>query len=410
MRKHVLIRLACLLAVLPAAAQDWTQTIRALAHERRFADGLALVDGRLAANAADAEARAWRARLLAWSGRWSEAEKEYRAALVGAPQDVELLLSLADVVYWQGRAAEALTLLAQAVAAAPAANVLGAAEVRRGRILLALDRPREAQAAWERALALDPGNDEARAVLARLPRALRHLLRGGFDYDHLNYTTAAHVSTLSLRSQWPRRWTTDVSLQVHRRSGEAPARFSLAATVQLPAQHTLSFGAAKARDRGVIARSELFLEAGRGLRISETALLRGLELSLHAHAYRFRDGRVTALTPALIFYLPRDWTFALHATAARSRFTATPAEWRPSGMFRLGFPLRRQVSGQLFFGAGTENFARADQVGRFSARTSGGGVRWQATPRHDFAVYALHQDRSQERKQTSCGLSYGFRF
>jgi hypothetical protein len=63
-----------------------------------------------------------------------------------------------------------------------------------------------------------------------------------------------------------------------------------------------------------------------------------------------------------------------------------------------------------FFAAGTENFARVDQVGRFSARTWGGGGRWNFDSRQDLTFYAGYQDRSQGRTQTSFGMSYGFRF
>ena len=86
------------------------------------------------------------------------------------------------------------------------------------------------------------------------------------------------------------------------------------------------------------------------------------------------------------------------------------AEGRPTGSVRLSCPVRQRITEHAFYGAGTENFAVADQSGRFSARTFGGGARFQVTPLQDVTFYTLYQDRSQERNQTSIGFSYGFRF
>jgi len=108
--------------------------------------------------------------------------------------------------------------------------------------------------------------------------------------------------------------------------------------------------------------------------------------------------------------LPREWTWSLAVTAARSQFPATGAEWRPSGLTRLGIPVHRQLTANLFFGVGTENFARVDQIGRFSARTFGSGLRYQLTRRQDIAGYVAYQNRSQARTQTSFGLNYGLHF
>jgi hypothetical protein len=72
--------------------------------------------------------------------------------------------------------------------------------------------------------------------------------------------------------------------------------------------------------------------------------------------------------------------------------------------------LHRRLTGNTFFAAGTEDFARADQLGRFSARTWGGGARWAVAPRQELSGYAAYQDRSQGRTQRSFGWSYAIRF
>src|SRR5581483_7341076 len=53
-------------------------------------------------------------------------------------------------------------------------------------------------------------------------------------------------------------------------------------------------------------------------------------------------------------------------------------------------------TGNTFFAVGSENFALADQIGSFSARTYGGGLRFCMTSSQDFDGYIAKQDRSEE--------------
>jgi hypothetical protein len=66
--------------------------------------------------------------------------------------------------------------------------------------------------------------------------------------------------------------------------------------------------------------------------------------------------------------------------------------------------------GNTFFAVGTENFAQLDQIGEFSSRTYGGGLRFQFTTRQDLSGLAAYQMRSQNRTATTLGLTYGVRF
>ena len=117
------------------------------------------------------------------------------------------------------------------------------------------------------------------------------------------------------------------------------------------------------------------------------------------------------LAPAAIFYLPRDWMWSLTVVAARSSFPIVGAQWQPSGNTRLSFPLRSErLRGNISFGVGTENFAKVEEVGRFSARTFAGGLKYQINARQDVGGYVAYQARSQQRTQTSVGFSYGIRF
>ena len=53
---------------------------------------------------------------------------------------------------------------------------------------------------------------------------------------------------------------------------------------------------------------------------------------------------------------------------------------------------------------------QVDQIGRFASQTYGGGLRFQFTARQDITGYAAYQKRTQDRNDTSFGLSYGIHF
>jgi hypothetical protein len=80
----------------------------------------------------------------------------------------------------------------------------------------------------------------------------------------------------------------------------------------------------------------------------------------------------------------------------------------------LGFPLvtwtEKRLAGNVFFGTGTEDFARVDQIGAFASQTYGGGLRFNLTSRQDMTGYASYQKRTQNRTDTGFGFSYGVHF
>ena len=192
--------------------------------------------------------------------------------------------------------------------------------------------------------------------------------------------------------------------------GQDAGRFLGSVAYHFTRTDALTIGGAAADDEGVIPKGEAFFEYSHGWRIERQGFVRGVEAGHHQHWFWFRQARILALTPSVVLYLPRDWSWSLAVTTARSHFPATVAEWRPSGSTRLNFPLARRLSGHVFFAVGTENFAQTDQIGRFSARTYGGGLRFQITSRQEVSGYVFYQDRSQGRTQTGFGFSYALRF
>ena len=406
-RLAALVVLACALSAVAQQPTDWQQQVRERVASHQLSAALALADRRLAEAPADLEARGWRARVLAWSGQLAEAESEYRRVLAAAPEDTDILAGLADVLARQQRFEEALTLLGRARELAPSRpDVL----TRRGQVLRLVGRPDEARQDFRAVLALDPRNPEVKAALASLAAEPRHEFRVGTDFDLFNFSDHAQAQTASLRSQWGSRWITNFTGNFYQRFGEQAAKFMGSATYRLGHVNALTAGGAAGRDQGIIPQGEAFLEYGHGFRGSETGFLRGVETAYHQHWFWYANARILALTGSAVFYLPREWTWSLAVTGARSRFPGTGSEWRPSALTRLGFPLYRRLTANLFYGVGTENFARVDQIGRFSARTFGGGVRYRLTARQDITGYVSYQDRSQGRTQTSFGVSYGLRF
>lgn len=408
---HFLVVFCLSLSVAAGQSQEtprgWQADVRERVAAKQITAALGIVERRLNQSPSDLEARGWRARLLAWTSRWTEAEAEYRRVLDSAPHDVDVLLGLADVLRWQQRLDESLEHLNRAAELAPQRVEV---HTRRGRVLQDLGCTAEARAAYGEALRLEPANAEARAGLDALESEPRHELRIESDFDHYPFTDDAQSVLTRLRSRLGSRWATDFAGNFQHRFGQHAGRFGGSVTFHPVSAATLTAGGGAAHDEGVIPKSEAFFEYGHGFRLGESGALRGVELGYRQQWLWYRDARLLVLTPSLLVYLPRDWTWSVRIAAARSRFPGTPAEWRPSGTTRVTFPLHRQLSGNLFFGVGTENFAQVDQVGRFSARTYGGGLRWKIARRHELSGYAFYQDRSQGRTQIGFGFSYGIRF
>lgn len=409
----VSLALACLvlgLGIHLHAAQrppDWQEQVRERVAAHQLDGALAIVEGRLAEVPQDLEARGWRGRLLAWTDRLPEAEVEYRRVLDAAPNDTDILTGLADVLAREQRYSEALALLTRVRELDPSRPEILA---RRGRVLRSLGRVEEARLAFREALGLDPENAEAKAGQASLTPDPRHEFRIGTDADYFNYTDTAQAQTVSLSSRWSPRWSTSVAGNFYQRFGENAGKFTASVTRRFGARDALTAGGGVGNKQTVIPENEAFFEYVHGFRLGDRHFLRGAETGYHQHWFWYQNARILALTSFVLFYLPREWTWSLAVTAARSRFPATSAEWRPSGVTRLSVPLHRRVTANLFFSVGTENFARVDQIGRFSARTFGGGLRFRITSRQDVSLYVFHQDRSQGRTQNSFGLSYGIRF
>ena len=386
---------------------DWQGQIRALVSASRLEEAERVVEAWIKTHPDDLEARGWHARLLSWTNHWGEAEAEYRRLLEVFRDDTDLLAGLADVLTWQRRYGEALPWLERACRLAPERSDC---QLRRARVLQSLGRARDAQEAYRRVLAKDATSAEAKAGLEQLREGGRHELRVGGDVELLNFAQNAGAVAASLRSKLHPRVSSLFAVTQQQRFGEQATRFGAESTVRLSSGDNLTTGGAVARDLGVIPRSEAYFEYGHGFQWRGNGPVRGLESLYQQRWLWYRDARVLVFSPGAILYLPKDWTWLFRASAARNRFAGSAVEWRPSGWTRLSFPLSRNVSGHLLFASGTENFGVADQIGRFSARTWGSGLKFRLAPGQEITTYGHFQSRSQGRSQTSFGVSYAIRF
>ena len=397
-------------AFLPLCAQeaaDWQSEVRERVERHDLTAASSIVDQRLKAAPDDLEALAWRARLHAWSGDWHAAESEYKNVLQRSPNDVESLVGLSDVLVWQQRSPEALPLLNHACSLGPSDPDVF---IHRGRVLRSLGRSSEARQDFRRALQMDPQNKDAATGLTTLRSEPRHELRIGNDTDFFNYTDTAQAQTVSLRSQWTSHWATSFSGSSYQRFGEDAGKFMASVTRRLPGANALTVGGAVAHDQTVIPRAEAFFEFGHGWKLGRNSMIRAVETSYGQHWYWFSGARVLVFSPTAMLYLPGNITWSFTVSPAQSHFSNSAAGWQVSGVSRFSFPLQARLTANLFYAVGSENFAQADQIGRFAARTIGGGSRFQLTSHQDISGFVASQDRSQARSAISIGFSYGIRF
>jgi tetratricopeptide (TPR) repeat protein len=393
-------------------AQDsWQAEARKCVDAHDWGNALRIVDREIRRFPNDMDIRAWRARILTWSGKLTEAEQEYKEIVKVASNDPDNWIGLANVHLQQGRNEDALKAADRAVELDPKRSDLRAT---RAKILRAMGQRSEARVEFRRALSLDPMSADARSGLFSLRDEPRHELRFGFDNDLLSFAPANHDQWVSLVSKWTPHWTTSAAGSLYQRSGTNAGNFVGSVTGSLPHWGAFTVGGASAHDNGVIPQSAAFFELDHGVRVGEDSWVRGIELVYGQHWYWYSAARILTANETAIFYLPRDWSWSLGFTQARSHFSNTNVDWKPSGLTRLSFPIgqwsARSLSGNVFFAVGTEDFAQVDQIGSFASQTYGGGLRLRITARQDVTGYGAFQQRTRDRAETSFGFSYGIRF
>ncbi len=405
------IWLSCAFAWGQLVTSTWQEDVRKCVEAQEWTTAMSIVDREVARTPRDMDVRAWRAKVLMWSGKLAEAELQYHGILAAVPNDPDDWLGLATVYSREGRAREALQALDHAVALDPRRADL---RVARAGALRALGAQQEARLEFNRVLDLDPTNAEGRKGLLSLRGETSHELRVGVNTDLFNFADANQDEGLTLISHWTPRWSTSVAADGYHWGGTDAEKFVASLTGKLPGSGALTVGGTAAHDNGVIPKDEGFFAYDQGFRLHGGRFLRGLEIAYGQHWYWYSAARILTINETTLFYLPRAWTWSLGLTGARSHFSGTGVDWRPSGMTRLGFPItkweERRLGGNVFFAVGTEDFAQVNQIGEFSSQTYGGGLRLQLTARQDVNGFAAYQRRSQDRTESSFGFTYGIRF
>jgi tetratricopeptide (TPR) repeat protein len=393
------------------AATDWQAEVRHAAEAQNWKQAFQVVDRVLAASPQDDDARAWRGRLLLWSGDTKQAQAEFVSLTADSPKDPDMWQGLASVYEREGHWDEALQAIDHANDLDPHRADLHA---ERARVLQALNEQPQARQEFLRVLEIDPTSAEAKAGLVSLAPPPNQELRIGTDNDLFNYTAAYQSEWMSLASSWSSHWSTSVAGDFFQRGGPDAGKFVGSVTGKTERWGAVTAGGAVGHDNGIIPRSEAFFGFDHGWRISEDRPLRGVEATYDEHWYWYSAARVFTLSGGALVYLPRDWIWSISATGARNSFPGLPVGWQPSGMSRLNFPIthwgERSLSGNVFFGVGSEDFALVDQIGSFASQTYGGGFRMQLSARQDVTGYASFQQRTQDHTDTTFGFSYGIHF
>lgn len=414
MRCASLTLLAALWIVAPLWGQQpaphWQEDVRRCVEKHEWIAALGIVEREIERAPQDMDIRAWRARVLLWSGRVAEAQQEYLAITAAAPNDPDNWLGLANTYTREGQTKLAIEALDRALLLDPKRADIHAA---RARALRAQNQIREARLEFQKALELEPTSKEARAGVLSLRAPPKHELRIGSETDLFNFTGASHAEELRIISQWTPRWQTNAAIAAGRIAGIDAEKVFASVTGKSTKWGAFTLGGAGAHDNGIVPEHEFLFEYDRGVKLAAGSV-RGIEFAYGQHWYTYSTAQILTLSQTATLYFPQGWTWSMGITEARSQFPGSGTEWRPSGTGRLGFPIvggsEGRLQGNLFFAAGTENFALVNQIGRFSSQTYGGGLRLQVTERQDMKAVAAYQKRNEERTETIFSVNYGIRF
>jgi len=166
-----------------AAQSDGLSSARNLAASGHRAEALRIVRTHLAEYPGDADARTFLGTVLSWEGDYDGSRRELEAVLENDPRHDDALAALVNVELWSGHASRAEELARRRLRVTPhdAARL-----IQHARALIALDRPREGREELTRALAAEPGNEEALRLRGNLRPELQWSARGSATTERFN--------------------------------------------------------------------------------------------------------------------------------------------------------------------------------------------------------------------------------
>lgn len=190
--------------VLSAALASQPQTAdraeaERLARAGAYADALKQFQALTAVNPNDIDARMWIGRLHALMGHPARAVDVYQSIVADQPQNVDALLGLGAALTTVRRLGEAGDALNSAEKLAPdRPGVL----VAQGRLHSVAGHSTLALAYFDRALALEPGNVEARAASSELRARRAHRIRGTYYFERYSSDVPdTHSGTIEVNAR-----------------------------------------------------------------------------------------------------------------------------------------------------------------------------------------------------------------
>src|SRR5437868_1632807 len=96
-RYSLCVWLLCTLAWCQKVTLGWKENVRRCAEANDGTAAMRIVDFDLTRAPRDMDVRAWRARVLLWSGKVAEAEREFKDIIAVVPNDPDNWMGLASV-------------------------------------------------------------------------------------------------------------------------------------------------------------------------------------------------------------------------------------------------------------------------------------------------------------------------
>lgn len=375
----------------PARAGQREELDRGVAQVRsgQYAVAAATLRAVLEDDPGNREARLWLARALGFASDFAAAEAEYRTVLTAAPDDVEARLGLADVVAWQEGYVESEALLAELAGERP-----GDPEVwwRRGRVAEWSGRTEEARAHYERALSLDPDNQEARRGLdrldARVAREYRREAEFGVAYLWIRRTSPGSQAHVAIRDGRIAGWQWFGRADYLHRFGRDEGRGTAGVTRFWKGGGSLRLEGGLSPGAEVFSRASLEAEVAWPL----ASGLVGYGAGKYAH-YSVADA--WNAVAALEWYVRGDnalfFRYILTSTEFDSGGSSTDGAW----MIKLLHFRTDDDRLWAYYAEGTEGYTTStvDQIGNISSSTFGLGGRTFPVPRWGIEANADWQER-----------------
>jgi tetratricopeptide (TPR) repeat protein len=177
----------------PQQVPDQRAEAERLANSGAYEAALKQFQALAAANPEDIPARLWIARLHAKLGHPEHAGEVYRSILAVQPDNLEALIGLGNSLVALDRLDDASDALSRAEKLAGDRPEVLAAQ---GRLHAAANHTTLALAYYERALTIDPSNQDVRAQADALRAARAHRLELDYDFQHANVEVDdSHVGT-----------------------------------------------------------------------------------------------------------------------------------------------------------------------------------------------------------------------